>query len=133
MKKVIAIALPAVICLFILSGCSKFEDGPKFSILSKKARLCNKTWTYTSETYLGTGIINTSAFSNNNWEFTKEGDFTFISFGVTVNGTWEFSGDTGLIITYLGTSLTYKIMRLTSKELKLRDDAETVELLMEPK
>lgn len=31
------------IILFLLSGCSKYEDGPTFSLLIKKSRLC-KTW-----------------------------------------------------------------------------------------
>lgn len=129
MKKIFAFVLSAVICMTLLTGCSKFEEGPKFSILSKKSRLC-KTWKFTSVTVLSSGTIITAWFEDITWDFEKNGDYTEMVGSSGVSGEWEFTGDTGLKVTQNSNVTTLTIIRLAKKEFILQDD--TIEYKLEP-
>lgn len=99
MKKVFAIALTA---LFVggvaLTSCSKYEEGPKLTLLTKKMRLAG-SWGLA--TYLENGVDKTADYrqfvtSETN---TIEKDGTWNSTTTTVlgtftaSGTWEFIND----------------------------------------
>ncbi len=108
MKK-ISILLLLCVMLFAIPACQKYEDGPMFSLRSKKARV-DGDWRVTklefnnnnvlqdNETlsYLTScGYINynsTSTISNYNWTFNKSGTF---------NSSYNLSQ------TYINTSATY--------------------------
>lgn len=105
-----------------LSSCGKYEEGPKFSLASKKARL-EGTWKF--EAYIENGVDKTaqvsSFYAGYSVNFTKDGKYT-ASFGsFSDNGTWEFINDKESIKTLSNmpgsTPDTVNIIRLKSKEL----------------
>ncbi|NRA11589.1 MAG: hypothetical protein HRT57_06520 [Crocinitomicaceae bacterium] len=117
--KLFTFALLAV----LVASCSKYEEGSKFTVLTKKSRMAN-TWTMTSYTIGGSEQISTTTTST--WELTKDGAVTasYTNGAGTVNytGTWAFNDDkSSVVITdVLGATGTYEIVQLKSKDLKLR-------------
>ena len=108
----------AVIISLAITSCGKYEDGPGFSLLSKTARMTNK-WELKS---VDGEIIPAGEIV---WEFKKDGEAT-ISYGGlgTETGTWEFSDDKeDLFLEFDGDASTWKIRRLTNKELWLEEPA----------
>jgi hypothetical protein len=109
----------------LLFSCGKYEEGPGFSLLTKKNRITN-VWSLASRTTNG----NTTNLSNTTWTVTINDDDSYNSkatvFGITVlneNGTWKFSNDKLQLLTIpSGSSNTasWEIVRLTKDELKLR-------------
>lgn len=118
----------AVVITFatILSSCGKYEEGPKFSLASKKARL-EGTWKF--EAYFENGVDKTaqvaSFFAGYSMSFTKDGKYTFSYGGITDTGTWEFINDKESIKTLSNvpgaTPDTVDIIRLKSKELWVKE------------
>ena len=109
---------------FAISSCSKYEDGPNFTLKSKKSRLAAE-WTCTECPGVDASTTTTQ------FTFTKDGDFTFyfkfdngiISNEITEDGTWEWGDDKETIeITRDGDTDTFRITRLASDELVMRDE-----------
>jgi len=122
---------------YLLSGCTKFEDGPAISILPKKQKIC-KTWKIESITFIKEDLVYTKGFDN--WIITFIKDSKFVR-SIVYNGSevrdgenegdrWDFSGDTGLALSYTkqGTLIIeqFTIIRLSNKQLWLRNDAEEI-------
>ena len=107
------------------TSCNTYEDGPKLSLRSKKARMAN-TWKVIEATDADDNV--TAAYAGWTWKMTKEGDFT--TGGSTASttpavqeGDWEFNADKDkLIITYEGVTLPVKwiITRLKNDELWIK-------------
>jgi hypothetical protein len=122
MKSIHKIGMVAVIAAsVILSSCGKYEDGPKISLASKKARIVN-TWKL--DKYIENGVDQPLGGWSLEMDIKKDGSYTSTSsFGgasFSGTGTWEFSGDKeSLITTYAGSSTanTAQITRLKSNEL----------------
>ena len=123
MNKNTLIALTLVI--LISYSCNKYDDGPAFSLRTKKGRLVGE-WKLDKVIYQGQtqsldsdyGII---------YEFERNGDFEqtieYGSYSYGYNGEWEFD-DNGeeLEIQINGSStITLEINRLTNSELWLED------------
>jgi hypothetical protein len=99
MKKVFAIALTA---LFVggvaLTSCSKYEEGPKLTLLTKKMRLAG-TWGVSK--YLENGVDKTSDYrvwtSAESLTYEKDGTYSVSTTTImgtgTFSGTWEFIND----------------------------------------
>lgn len=99
MKKVFAIALTA---LFVggvaLTSCSKYEEGPKLTLLTKKMRLAG-TWGVAA--YLENGVDKTADYrqfvSSESTTIEKDGNWnstmTTVLGTFTSSGTWEFIND----------------------------------------
>lgn len=68
MKK--RLILLALVTLFI-SGCSKFEEGPEFSLRTKKSRITND-WVLTKTSY---GDKVTTQTSNRNFKIDRDGTY----------------------------------------------------------
>ena len=108
-----------------LSGCKKYEDGPYFSLLTKKQRLTGD-WEIKKLMSEGINIINNGY--DIEMEFDKDGDFEFsasysyygYSYTYTSKGEWEFSNDKEEIELDFddGTYQEIEITRLTNKELE---------------
>ena len=112
-----------------LTACGKYEDGPNFSLLTKKQRL---TGDWEVEKLMDGGVNLISNGYDVEMEFDKDGDFEISSsynitqYGYTYSGTntvegeWEFSSDKEEIELDFddGTYQEIEITRLTNKELE---------------
>ena len=123
MKKSIGIKLFAFALLAVaITACSKYEEGSKFTVLSKKARMAN-TWTLSS---LTVNEVSQAISGTNTMLLTKDGSATTTwasgGFSVSEQGTWVFSGNKEeLIVTDSdGDVETYTIIQLKNKDLKLK-------------
>lgn len=113
-----------IIATFILAGC-RYEDGPKLSLRSAKARAVN-TW-YIDKVYEN-GVDKTDAYKNAyvNYSMSIKKDNTYelkyrpYNVGDYLEtGDWSFSGDKAFInFTPKGSSSQskWKILRLKEKE-----------------
>ena len=131
MKKFIVAALIALAGISVtFSSCNKYEDGPKISLLTKKARLCND---WVIEKYMVNGHDETDAtdmtssiqsFFGNDFVWSIKKDETYSQTGnFNESGTWKLGEDKD-DVTFTpgsGSSSTYRILRLKSKELRLRE------------
>ena len=112
-----------------LTACGKYEDGPNFSLLTKKQRL---TGDWEVEKLIDGGVNLISNGYDIEMEFDKDGDFEISSsyniteYGYTYSGTntvegeWEFSSDKEEIELNFddGDYQEIEITRLTNKELE---------------
>lgn len=129
MKKTIIIAALAAFTLSVtLPSCSKYQDGPKFSLLTKKARL-EGPWEIESVTVDGTDVTSFyKALLGQNFELEIEKDGTYSSTGTFPDkGTWTLGEDKD-DIRFLSsdpgsTEDSYRILRLTSTEMWLKQTA----------
>ncbi len=134
MKTIINFLLLALLFTFI--GCSKYEDGPAFSLLTKKARITN---TWKMEKYVYDNGTSTTDVDEGTMTLNKDmsANLSLGAGGISLAGTWEFINDKeGIRITFtiFGTTSTkeYTILRLKSKELWVYDAEESVEIHMVP-
>lgn len=120
----------ASVMAFNLSSC-KYEDGPKFSLRTKKARLVGE-WDVVR---IGNQIYPSNGYSLE-FEFEKDGDMRFTysynyggySYSYSYAGDWEFSSDKeDLELIMGGTVQTFEIKRLTNKEVWLEDNSDNTE------
>jgi hypothetical protein len=117
MKKIASICVLTLI--LVLNGCSKYDDGPSFSLRTKKARLINK-WKIEKLLIDGieSGIQGIHPPNLDVWvEFKK--DDTFENFWGN-NGYWEFSDSKEKINLFSENSLLLfelSILKLTNNEL----------------
>ncbi|MEO6239808.1 MAG: hypothetical protein ABIQ40_00665 [Bacteroidia bacterium] len=101
----------------IATQCKKYEEGPRLSLHSKKARIAN-SWKYEQVTHNGTDI--TASYANCFWELKKDGNYINTQGTSTYAGTWQFASDKEDIIltpASSGYSSTWHIIRLTNDEL----------------
>lgn len=130
MKKFIIAGLivAAGFTTFTVTSCNKYEDGPKISLLTKKARLCGD---WALEAYLVNDVDQTANYqtamgANYEWDIEKDGTYKILG-NFTDNGTWELGEDKDdvrfLSSTANSTEISYRILRLKSKELWLRHTA----------
>lgn len=112
----LVLALTIVTALNFVS-CGKYEDGPNFSLRTKKARLSGE-WEV-----IRIGNINfPSEGYSIEMEFSKDGDFelsySYFTYSYSERGEWEFSGDKEeLELTIDNEIQKFEILRLTNKEL----------------
>lgn len=111
-----------------LASCGKYEDGPGFTLLTKKARITGE-WDVKEFVDGSDGSITTDN-SSATYLIEKDGTLTYTDGNVSTSGTWEFTSDKEnlrVITTYtlLGATITDTqesiITRLTNKELWIKD------------
>lgn len=126
MKKIIIGGLIALAAVTVsTTSCNKYEDGPAFSLLTKKSRLCGE-WVIDKYFYNDvdqTTNYNSLVGANYVLEIEKDGNYrTEGSF--TDNGTWELGEDKDDVRMKSNqansSEVSYRILRLKSKELWLR-------------
>jgi hypothetical protein len=110
-----------------MNSCGKYEDGPNFSLLTKKARL-TREWDVKS---IGNDILEQGEFGFT-ITFDKDGSLKYTYSGGTqsesYSGTWDFASDKeNLVITADNDSEIYEIKRLTNKELWLDTDESSAD------
>lgn len=128
MKTIKILSLALLAMTFVLGSCSKYEEGPAFSLRTKKARLAGE---WKADKYIDSNGNEENANDDGTIEFTKDNTFIVKSGNFSTTGTWEFTKDKE----YLETEFTYtsggvtvtetnesKILRLKNDELWLEDE-----------
>lgn len=121
-KLIVAIALLGTAGLTV-SSCGKYDEGPGFTLLTKKARL---TGDWDAKSYTDSNG-NTVADTDDDFvTFDKDGKYTYTSGSFSQSGEWDFSSDKEKIkVSYTSGATTYSnetpILRLTNKELWTKD------------
>ena len=112
----------------VVSSCAKYEEGPSFTLLTKKMRLTGD-WTVSEMTVDGQSqdisSINTTASINNDGTYTYVVQYSLgtLSYTDTENGTWEFNSDKSSVLFMedgASTATERVIIKLENKEMKLR-------------
>jgi hypothetical protein len=119
-KKLVYASLVGVTALSV-SSCGKYEDGPNFSLLTKKSRVAGD-WDVKS---VGSQLV--GADYGLTMTFDKDGSmkysYTYGTSSTSYTGSWDFSSDKeNLVISIDGGIDTLEIKRLTNKEMWLDDD-----------
>ncbi len=126
-KSTLFIAAWAVL---LLVSCGKYEDGPNFSLRSKKSRVVGE-WYYEGIYVDGVEMTTPEDLVGYSSTFEKNGEYLDMAVDAgnpIVNvGTWEFVNDKeelAITIQYVDwnntlvyDTINYKILRLTNKEL----------------
>jgi hypothetical protein len=104
------------------SGCGKYEDGPGFTLLTKKSRVVGD-WEVKS---IGSTVLSSEYGINMNFEKSGSMSFNYTYSGIVQEvyaGTWDFASDKeNLMITLDGEATVFEIKRLTNNEMWLDDD-----------
>ena len=104
----------------IVSSCNKYPEGPKFTLLSKKERMEGE-WDL-KETDHADGTV-TYDIMNDIIELGDDNEYTYTSGNISISGEWEFISDKEKVMfKFANLNLTYKILRLKSKELWLQNE-----------
>lgn len=113
-----------------ITGCGKYEDGPNFSLLTKKARVVGD-WKVNS---IGSEVLGTTYSID--MTFDKTGDLMLTSsysYGgysesYSYAGSWDFVSDKEQISLNIDGDVTlFEIKRLTNKEMWLDDDITSLD------
>ena len=125
MKKIIIYSFLFISLGAGFSSCEKYEEGPNFTFLSKKARITN-TWKFTSQTTNGIDVTPDPMSYSLTMTLKKDGtfdaDYTIFSQPFTSSGSWAFSDDKEDLILSDPTGVQIsEILKLTNSELKLRN------------
>lgn len=126
MKKLItALCLAALVSTTVLTSCKKYEDGPAFSLLTKKARLTGD-WKIDNYTVNGddqTDLLKGLFGENFVWSIKKDGTYK-MGGNLNETGKWKFGEDKDDVTFTPDDSSqdpeTDRILRLKSKELWLK-------------
>lgn len=129
MKTVKLFSFVLLAIAFVLGSCGKYEEGPAFSLLTKKARIVG---VWQADKYVDNDGSTESADPNDDstMEFVKDGTLIIKTSSegsyVTFEGTWEFSSDKESVETTFSSgsfsnTTVFKIIRLKNTELWLED------------
>jgi hypothetical protein len=114
---------------FVLTSCYKYEEGPRFSLLSRKARLCNE---WKLETYLDNGTDKTVESETTTLTIEKDGTYSISTVRNEMgqiqsefsHGTWVFQDAKGQVVMTDSQEgsipLTFDIIELRNSRLQLR-------------
>jgi hypothetical protein len=111
-------------------GCNKYEDGPNFSLRTKKARIVGgwNVESIGSEVLGSTYSINMSFEKTGSLTYTESYTYGGYSDSYSYAGSWEFASDKEEIRLNLdGDIQVFEIKRLTNKEVWLDDDVTSAD------
>jgi hypothetical protein len=121
--------LSLLIVGFIFTSCYKYEEGPRVSLLSRKARFCNE---WVLETYLDNGTDKTNAGETTTLTIENDGTYSISTVRNEMgqiqsefsHGTWVFQDAKGQVVMTDSQEgsipLTYDILELRNSNLQLR-------------
>ena len=115
-----------------LVGCTKFNEGPSFSIQTRKARICND-WKLSDYVLNGNNIFDASITTK--MTIDKDGTYSISNYtnelgqiqGTYSHGTWMFGEDNTSVFFYADTTTInpvheYSIKELRSKRMVLEEE-----------
>lgn len=115
-----------------LVGCTKFSEGPSFSIQTRKARICND-WKLSDYVLNGNNIFDASITTK--MTIDKDGTYSISNYtnelgqiqGTYSHGTWMFGEDNTSVFFYADTTTInpvheYSIKELRSKRMVLEEE-----------
>jgi hypothetical protein len=115
-----------------LIGCTKFSEGPSFSIQTRKARICND-WKLSDYVLNGNNVFDASITTK--MSIDKDGTYSIYNYtneleqiqGTYSHGTWVFGEDNTSVIFYADTTTVnpvheYSIKELRSKRMVLEEE-----------
>ena len=114
---------------FLFTSCYKYEEGPRFSLLSRKARLCNE---WVLQTYLDNGTDKTIVGETTTLTIENDGTYSISTVRNEMgqvqskfsHGTWVFQDAKGQVVMTDSQEgaipLTYDILELRNSNLQLR-------------
>ncbi len=114
---------------FLFTSCYKYEEGPRFSLLSRKARLCNE---WVLQTYLDNGTDKTIVGETTTLTIENDGTYSISTVRNEMgqvqsefsHGTWVFQDAKGQVVMTESQEgaipLTYDILELRNSNLQLR-------------
>lgn len=115
-----------------LIGCTKFSEGPSFSIQTRKARICND-WKLSDYVLNGNNIFDASITTK--MTIDKDGTYSISNYtnelgqiqGTYSHGTWVFGEDNVSVFFYADTTTInpvheYSIKELRSKRMVLEEE-----------
>jgi hypothetical protein len=125
----------------IISSCRKYSDGPSFSLLTKKARLCND-WVLLTQLKNDEDVTDDAVTVKLNIE--NDGTYSISSTydalgqlqGDYSNGKWTFGDTKDILYLYENVnnqyddepSRTFKIKELRNKQIKLVEEFPSIDL-----
>jgi hypothetical protein len=113
-----------------VSSCGKYEDGPGFSLLSKKSRVVGdwEVKSIGSEVFGSEYSVDLSFEKSGSLMFTYSYSNQGISESYTYAGSWDFASDKEqLSMNIDGDIQLFEIKRLTNKEMWLDDDITSLD------
>ena len=120
----------AILVLGVLSfSCGKYEEGPMFTILTKKSRVV-KAWKIDKYFKKGQEFELPDSLKNNTRKYKKDGTVVFRNYGMDdIKGKWQFYKEKEYLITefkYHDEVFMEKalILKLKQKEMWLEVDME---------
>ena len=130
MKKTNQLLMTAsLVTLLNFQSCTKYDEGPAFSLIPKKSRLVG-TWEIVKID--GNRLTGSDIYF---FEFERDGDFEqgYIEDDGSIyaySGTWEWEDNKEIIevVNYYGYILKFEVERLTNDELILELNNEEYEL-----
>ncbi|MES2628662.1 MAG: hypothetical protein V4616_06800 [Bacteroidota bacterium] len=136
--KVLAVTL---LGLSVLPACNKYEDGPGFSLRTRKARMVNN---WKIDRAYDDGDEVTDNYDNYELDLGKsesatlrsKGSFAGIDFNVSTSGTWRFiNKDEELDLNFENDDFdqVYEILKLENDALWLRERGDDLELHLIPR
>lgn len=115
-----------------LVGCTKFSEGPSFSIQTKKARICND-WKLSDYVLNGNNVFDASITTK--MSIDKDGTYSISNYtneleqiqGTYSHGSWVFGEDNTSVFFYADTTTVnpvheYSIKELRSKRMVLEEE-----------
>jgi hypothetical protein len=143
MKKIVVkqlYVLVALVAIMVSSACTKFEEGPNFSLRSVKARITN-TYRVVDYNVNGEQRANLPKYSTMKQFWNGDGVFTqtFINpdngVGQREDGTWSLEANNTKIVLRINEQTTgqnisatsYTILKLSNKEMWLRSADNSTE------
>jgi hypothetical protein len=129
--KWMVVALVLAGTTLLIPSCGKYEEGPKFTLLTKKMRLVGD---WDAKEYVYDNGTTVSESSDDVLTFEKDGTARYTLGAFSFSGTWEFASDKEKVrVVYSGTPEELNILRLTNKELWLREDGDNYYIRYEAK
>jgi hypothetical protein len=106
-------------------GCGKYEEGPSFSLKTKKGRLC-QSWSV-DKWVDSNGNETAGTTSDLIYTYEKDGTVSVSDGSLSISGTWKFDDSKENIevtsdASVSTSSTSYKIIKLTSSEFWTEED-----------